>query len=211
MRWFTADREMPLCGHATLAGAHVLWETGRLADTRPAQFHTLGGLLTCRRAGRRIEMDFPALPSRQAELPAAIADALGVRPRSVFRQQRPDGTGGNFLLELDSEAAVRNLKPDFESLRKAADVGVIVTARGETPDFDFVSRYFACYAGIDEDFVTGSAHCLLGPYWAPVLGKTEMTAYQASSRGGAIGVRVGGERVSLGGEAVTVLRGSLLC
>ncbi|MEP7340949.1 MAG: PhzF family phenazine biosynthesis protein [Acidobacteriota bacterium] len=215
LRWFMAEGEMPLCGHATLASAHALWETGRLMENQEARFHTASGLLICHRAGKQIEMDFPALPVQEADLPPAIAEAVGVQPRKVFRQLRTDGTGGNFLLELDSEEAVRNLSPNFELLRKAADVGVIVTARGEASGFDFVSRYFASYIGLDEDSVTGSAHCILAPYWAGVLGKAEMTAYQASARGGVVGVRFlkkdDGDRVFLGGEAVTVLRGNLLC
>lgn len=211
LRWFTTEGEMPLCGHATLASAHALWETGRLMKTQEARFYTASGLLVCQRAGTQIEMNFPALPVQKADLPSAIAEAIGAHPQKVFRQLRNDGTAGNFLLELESEAAVRNLSPDFELLRKAADVGVIVTARGDASTFDFVSRYFACYVGIDEDSVTGSAHCLLTPYWAGVLDKTQMTAYQASARGGVISVRVNEDRVFLGGEAITVLRGSLLC
>lgn len=215
LRWFTPDGEMPLCGHATLASAHALWETGRLKETREARFHTASGELICRRAGRQIEMDFPALVVQESELPSDIAEALGVFPGKVFSQRRGDGTAGNFLLELDSEETVRKLKPNLDLLRKAAKVGVIVTARGHASQFDFVSRYFAGYIGIDEDSVTGSAHCMLTPYWAGVLGKAEMTAYQASARGGVISVRLvkqeAGDRVILGGEAVTVLRGSLLC
>jgi len=215
LRWFTPAIEVPLCGHATLASAHALWQTGRLAETQGVRFHTASGVLVCRRAGRLIKMDFPALIPHEAELPASLADALKVRPRKVLRHQRRDGTDGNFLLELDSEKAVRGLRPDFEQLRRVADSGIVVTARGDGAPFDFVSRYFAAYAGIDEDPVTGSAHCMLTPYWAGVLGKAEMTAYQASPRGGRVGVRLvrkdGGDRVFLGGEAITVLRGSLLC
>jgi PhzF family phenazine biosynthesis protein len=215
LRWFTPTVEMPLCGHATLASAHALWETGRLNKTQEAYFHTASGALICRRAGKQIEMDFPALMIQESELPNAISEAFDVRPRKVFCQRRNDGTAGNFLLELDSEETVRNLNPNFELLRKAAKVGVIVTARSDASRFDFVSRYFACYAGIDEDSVTGSAHCMLTPYWAGILDKAEMTAYQASARGGVISVRLvkkdDGDRVFLGGEAVTVLRGSLLC
>lgn len=211
LRWFTPEGEMPLCGHATLASAHALWETGRLPEDQEIRFHTASGVLTCRRAGQRIEMDFPALAAVEAELPPAIAEAFDIQPLNVLCQRRNDGSNGNFLLVLDSEEAVRNLKPNFELLRKAANAGVIVTACGESSGFDFVSRYFAGYIGIDEDFVTGSAHCLLTPYWASKLGKTEMSAYQASPRGGVLRVRLGGDRVFLGGEAVTVLRGSLLC
>jgi PhzF family phenazine biosynthesis protein len=215
LRWFMAGGEMPLCGHATLASAHALWETGRLMENQEARFHTASGLLVCHRAGKQIEMDFPAAPVQEADLPPAIARAVSVHPRKVFRQRRNDGTAGNFLLKLDSEEAVRNLKPNFELLRKAASVGVIVTARGEASGFDFVSRYFASYIGLDEDSVTGSAHCILAPYWASLLGKAEMTAYQASARGGVVSLRFlkkdDGDRVFLGGEAVTVLRGNLLC
>jgi PhzF family phenazine biosynthesis protein len=215
LRWFTPAIEVPLCGHATLASAHALWQTERLAETQGARFHTASGVLVCRREGGLIEMDFPALIPQEAELPASLTEALGVTPRKVLRHQRKDGTDGNFLLELDSERTVRGLKPNFEQLRRIADSGIVVTARGDASPFDFVSRYFASYAGIDEDPVTGSAHCMLTPYWAGVLGKAEMMAYQASPRGGHVSVRLvrkdDGDRVFLGGEAVTVLRGSLLC
>jgi PhzF family phenazine biosynthesis protein len=215
LRWFTPAIEVPLCGHATLASAHALWQTRRLAETQEARFHTASGVLVCRRVGDRIEMDFPALIPHKAELPTSLVEALGVTPRNVLRHQRTDGTDGNFLLELDSEKTVRGLRPDFEKLRHIADSGIIVTARGDASPFDFVSRYFASYAGIDEDPVTGSAHCMLTPYWAGVLGKKEMTGYQASPRGGRVSVRLvrkdDGDRVFLGGEAITVLRGKLLC
>lgn len=211
LRWFTPAIEIPLCGHATLASAHALWETGRLAETQEAHFHTMSGELICRRAGNMIEMDFPALLAEPAKLPGAAIEALNIKPINVVCHRRKDGSDGNFLIELESEADVRNVKPDFSLLRKAANAGFIITARGDASGYDFVSRYFACYAGIDEDPVTGSAHCMLTPYWASVLGKTEMIAYQASARGGDVRVRLAGDRVFLGGEAVTVLRGSLLC
>lgn len=210
LRWFTPAIEIPLCGHATLASAHSLWETGRLDDTAEAHFHTMSGELICRRTGRLIEMDFPALIAEPAKLPDLVVEALNIEPINVVCHRRKDGSDGNFLIELESEAAVRNVKPNFDLLRRAANAGFIITARGDS-SFDFVSRYFACYAGIDEDPVTGSAHCILTPYWAAVLGKTEMLAYQASARGGEVRVRLAGDRVFLGGEAVTVLRGSLLC
>ncbi|HQR35361.1 MAG TPA: PhzF family phenazine biosynthesis protein [Blastocatellia bacterium] len=211
LRWFTPAIEIPLCGHATLASAHALWETGRLAETKEARFHTMSGELICRRAGKQIEMDFPALIALPADPPPAAIEALGIQPKNVVCHRRKDGSDGNFLIELESETDVRNVKPDFSLLRKAANAGFIVTARGGASGYDFVSRYFACYAGIDEDPVTGSAHCMLTPYWAKVLGKIEMKAYQASARGGEVSVRLAGERVFLAGEAVTVLRGSLLC
>jgi PhzF family phenazine biosynthesis protein len=211
LRWFTPAIEIPLCGHATLASAHALWETGRLADTEEARFHTMSGELICRRTGKFIEMDFPALSAVSAELPPAAVEALNIKPKNVVCHRRQDGSDGNFLIELESEAAVRNVKPNFDLLRRAANAGFIITAGGDSSGFDFVSRYFACYAGIDEDPVTGSAHCMLTPYWAKELGKTEMSAYQASARGGELSVRLAGDRVFLLGEAVTVLRGSLLC
>jgi PhzF family phenazine biosynthesis protein len=208
LRWFTPAIEVPLCGHATLASAHALWETGRLARDKEARFHTLSGWLITRHNGDRIEMDFPALLADKSELPKAVEEALDIKPLAVVVNRRKDGGYGNFLVELESESAVRDVEPDFEKLRRAANAGVIITARGDSK-YDFVSRYFACHAGIDEDPVTGSAHCMLAPYWAAKLGKTEMSAYQASARGGEVSVKFNGDRVVLGGAAVTVLSGSL--
>ncbi len=210
LRWFTPAIEIPLCGHATLASAHALWQTGRLAESQEAHFHTMSGELICRRIGKQIEMDFPALIAEPAKLPDAAVEAMGIKPVNVVCHRRKDGSDGNFLIELDSETAVRNVKPNFYALSKAANAGFIITARGDS-SYDFVSRYFACYAGIDEDPVTGSAHCMLTPYWAKALGKMEMMAYQASARGGEVRVRLAGDRVFLAGEAITVLSGNLLC
>ncbi len=210
LRWFTPAIEIPLCGHATLASAHALWETGRLPETQEAHFYTMSGELICRRQGKLIEMDFPALIAEPATLPAAAVEALDIKPVNVVCHRRKDGSDGNFLIELESETDVRNVKPNFYALSKAANAGFIISARGDS-NYDFVSRYFACYAGIDEDPVTGSAHCMLTPYWAAKLGKTEMSVYQASARGGELRVRLAGDRVFLAGEAVTVLRGNLLC
>ncbi|MGH9850336.1 MAG: PhzF family phenazine biosynthesis protein [Blastocatellia bacterium] len=207
LRWFTPEVEVPLCGHATLASAHALWETGKLAAGEEARFHTQSGWLIARRVGKQIELDFPALPVHEAALPDGIREALGVKPQYVGR----DSNEHNYLIELESEEAVHNLQPIFESLRKNAKSGVIVTARASTKPYDFVSRFFASYAGIDEDPVTGSAHCSLAPYWATRLGKSEMVGYQASARGGVVGVRISGDRVLLSGAAVTVLRGNLMC
>jgi PhzF family phenazine biosynthesis protein len=210
LRWFTPKIEVPLCGHATLASSHALWETGRLAQDEEARFHTLSGWLIARRDGDRIEMDFPALLANRAELPKAVEEALDIKPLAVVSNRRKDGSDGNFLVELESESTVRDVKPDFEKLRRAVNLGVIITACGDSK-YDFVSRYFACYAGINEDPVTGAAHCMLAPYWAAKLGKDVMSAYQASARGGEVGVKFNDDRVVLGGDAVTVLRGSLLC
>jgi len=214
LRWFTPAIEVPLCGHATLASAHALWETGRLAQDKEARFHTLSGWLIASRNGGGIEMDFPALFADRAELPKAVEEALDITPLDVVINRRKDGSGGKFLVELESESSVRDVKPDFEKLRRAVNAGVIITAPGDSrrnSKYDFVSRYFACYAGIDEDPVTGAAHCMLAPYWAAKLDRTAMSAYQASARGGEVSVRSSGDRVILGGNAVTVLRGSLFC
>lgn len=212
LRWFTPTVEVPLCGHATLASAHTLWESGKLAAGAEARFHTLSGWLTVRRAGDQsgwIEMDFPSVPVREVPLPAAVQRAFNVQPKWVGLGSDHSGNDRNFVIELESEAAVRALQPNFMILRQHVETGVIVTARATTAGLDFVSRYFGSYAGIDEDPVTGSAHCSLAPYWAGRLDKTEMTGYQVSARGGEVRVRLRGDRVLLAGRAVTVLRGSL--
>ena len=203
LRWFTPSCEIDLCGHATLASAHVLWETKRLASDSPAKFRTKSGLLTCNLRGAWIEMDFPATPPKDASPPPGLADALGVAPRNVARSRF------DWLVEVASEAEVRAAAPDFGKLKKVEARGVIVTARG-SEGFDFVSRFFAPAAGVDEDPVTGSAHCCLTPYWSPKLGKTEMIGWQASARGGEVRVKLQGDRVVLCGRAVTVLRGELI-
>ena len=204
LRWFTPAVEVDLCGHATLAAAHVLWEEGHLDPQCEARFLTRSGRLSARRAAEWIEMDFPATPEAAAEAPAALAAALGAAPVHVGRSRF------DYLVELESEAAVRGLQPDFGLLRPLPVRGIIVTSRGSSDGFDFVSRFFAPASGIDEDPVTGSAHACLGPYWSARLGRREMLAYQASARGGVVRVRVEGDRVHLGGQAVTVLRGQLL-
>jgi PhzF family phenazine biosynthesis protein len=211
LRWFTPTIEVPLCGHATLASAHALWETGRLAKDQEARFYTLSGWLTAKKAGGKIGLDFPAIFTDPSELPASLGDALDLAAVKVICHRVRERQDNNFLLELESEEQVRNLKPNFELLRRAVNAGVIITARGSSSKYDFVSRYFACYAGIDEDPVTGVAHCILTPYWSAKLAKDEMLAYQASARGGEVNVRLNGDRVALGGAAVTILRGSLLC
>ena len=209
LRWFTPATEVELCGHATLASAHVLWQAGRLGLAELAHFHTLSGLLTARRRGDGwIELDFPARaaePLDASSAPPGLVEALGADVPVFLGKSRYD-----YLLELPSEEAVRALRPDFGRLRTLPVRGVIATARASTAPFDFVSRFFAPGAGVDEDPVTGSAHCTLGPYWAGRLGKEDFLAYQASERGGVLQVRVAGERVELAGQAVTVLRGHLL-
>jgi PhzF family phenazine biosynthesis protein len=204
LRWFTPDVEVDLCGHATLASAHVLWEQGQLRPDELARFHTASGLLTARRHGKEIELDFPAVVAEPCAAPAGLLAALGTAACSVSRNRL------DFLVELDTEEAVRKLKPDFARLFELPVRGIIVTAPASTPGFDFISRFFAPASGINEDPVTGSSHCCLGPFWRQRLGKDEMRAYQASARGGVIGVCVVGERVLLRGQAVTVLRGELV-
>jgi len=204
LRWFTPTVEVELCGHATLASAHILWETGTLKPDQQARFQTLSGLLTADRKGDWIELDFPAKSEEPASYWYSLAAALGVKPRYVGQSQF------DYLVEVDSEQTVRALHPDFNLLKETKARGVIVTARAESGEFDFVSRFFAPGAGIDEDPVTGSAHCVLGPYWAKHLGKTDFLAYQASQRGGVIKVRLEGDRVKLCGRAVTVMRGELV-
>ena len=198
LRWFTPTREVKLCGHATLASAHTLWETGALAPDQPARFHTLSGWLTCRRAGEWIEMDFPALPVETAEPPPGLLPALGAK--SVFVGRAPF----HWLVEVADDATLRGLRPDFQRLGELPVQGIIATSRPSAPEFDFVSRYFAPASGVNEDPVTGSAHCALGPYWQAKLGKPDFTAYQASPRGGVVKVGVRGDRVLLTGQAVTV-------
>jgi PhzF family phenazine biosynthesis protein len=203
LRWFTPSVEVALCGHATIASAHVLWEDGHLPANVQARFHTRSGLLRADKRGEWIELDFPATPAKPDEAPPGLLQALGTEARFVGKNKF------DYLVEVASEKLLRDLHPDFTALRKLPVRGVIVTARSETSKFDFVSRFFAPGSGIDEDPVTGSAHCALGPYWANQLGKTQFTAYQASSRGGIVQVAVNGDRVILGGQAVTVLRGEL--
>jgi PhzF family phenazine biosynthesis protein len=204
LRWFTPSIEVDLCGHATLAASHVLWEEGHLAADAQARFHTRSGLLLAQRSGDWIEMDFPAKFEQAAEPPAELAAALHMQPLYIGRNQF------DYLVEVESAAELRTMQPDHSTLRKLPVRGVIVTARSDTPEFDFVSRFFAPGSGIDEDPVTGSSHCCLGPYWSKRLGKAELMAYQASPRGGVMRVRCNGDRVYLGGQAVTVLRGQLV-
>ena len=203
LRWFTPAVEVDLCGHATLASAHVLWEDRHLAREAQARFHTKSGLLTADRRGEWIELDFPVKRETPAAAPPGLAEALGAAPKYVGKNQF------DYLVEVDSEDTVRALAPDHTALAKLPVRGVIVTSRASTHGFDFVSRFFAPGSGIAEDPVTGSSHCALGPFWGARLGKTQMLAYQASARGGVVRVRLAGERVALGGQAVTVLRGEL--
>lgn len=205
LRWLTPAVEVDLCGHATLASAHVLWEDGHLPAGKQARFHTRSGLLTADRRGDWIEMDFPVKHASPAEPPGELLPSLGIPvPVTVLRNV------WDYLVEVQSEEALLALKPDHSTLRRIPVRGVIVTARSARSEFDFVSRFFAPGSGVDEDPVTGSAHTALAPYWAAKLGKAEMTGFQASARGGVVRVRLNGDRVLLGGQAVTIMQASLV-
>ena len=204
LRWLTPTVEVDLCGHATLAAAHVLWDEGHLAPEVVARFATRSGALTAGRRGAQIELDFPALQTTETPAPEGLIAALGADV--VFC----GATRMDILVELADEAAVRSLSPDFGLLARLPVRGVIATSLSARADFDFASRFFAPASGINEDPVTGSAHCALAVYWGEKLKKTEMVGHQVSSRGGIVRVRRDGDRVKLGGQAVTTLRGELL-
>lgn len=204
LRWFTPATEVALCGHATLASAHALWEEGIAPASRPIRFATKkSGTLTAAPNNGRIELDFPLNPDEKIDPPADLLPALGVTAQYVGKSRF------DYLVEVESEDVLRRMKPDFRRLAAAPVRGTIVTCRSAIPPFDFVSRFFAPASGVDEDPVTGSAHCCLGPYWQKRLGKSEFVAYQASPRGGVVHVRVANDRAILGGQAVTVTKGEL--
>jgi len=204
LRWFTPTVEVDLCGHATLASAHVLWTSGAVPERETIRFRTRSGELTAAKDGDWIQLDFPALVASWADVPPGLAEVLGARPKSAATSRF------DLLIELESEAVVRDLKPDIGLLSNLPYRGVIVTAAAASDDeYDFVSRFFAPRAGVPEDPVTGSAHCVLGPYWGERLGQTSLIGYQASARGGVVKVELRGERAVLGGQAVTVWGGEL--
>lgn len=204
LRWFTPLVEVDLCGHATLASAHVLWESGTLGQQEQARFSTRSGILTATRWDDWIELDFPLRPEQPSAAPDGLAAALGAKPLYIGRNVE------DYLVEVESESVLRALSPNFAALGRLPVRGLIATARSETADCDFVSRFFAPAVGIDEDPVTGSAHCCLAPFWSTRLGKDELVGHQVSERGGVVRVRVAGDRVLISGQAVTVLRGELL-
>ena len=205
LRWFTPTVEVNICGHATLASSHVLWEADYLGHKREARFHTASGLLTAVRKGEWIEMDFPAWPvTEEIKSPQNLAEVLCITPIRAYRVEWTQ------LVEVESESAVRQMSPDFAAMKTSPCSSAIVTAASDSPDYDFVSRFFAPGFGIDEDPVTGSAHCTLGPYWAQRLGKDELVGLQVSARGGVVKVAIADDRVKLSGQAVTTLRGELV-
>jgi PhzF family phenazine biosynthesis protein len=204
LRWFTPSVEVPLCGHATLASAHVLWSEGYLSAEREARFYTKSGLLIAQKKDNWIELDFPVNYSQTTEPPSALSEVLGIDYKSVYLNSL------GYLVEVESAELVREMQPNFQQMKKLPVANVIVTSIGDG-EYDFVSRFFAPGLGIDEDPVTGAAHCCLAPFWRERLKKDEFLAYQASRRGGVVKVYYPGEnRVFLAGQAITVMRGELL-
>ena len=205
LRWFTPAVEIDLCGHATLASAHALWQESLVPSDRAISFSTLSGILTARPRGGAIELDFPTLPPTSVEAPTGMLAALGLVEAPVYI-----GVNASrfFVVRVRDERVVRELSPDFAALAAVDARAVIVTASGSSTDI--VSRFFCPRLGMNEDPVTGAAHCTLGPYWKQELGRSDLTAFQASVRGGFVNVRVEGERTFLSGQSVTVARGQLL-
>jgi PhzF family phenazine biosynthesis protein len=203
LRWFTPGAEVALCGHATLASAFTLWQAGALPQNSEARFHTLSGWLSCKRDGEWIAMDFPTKAISPCAPPAGLTEALGAEPRFVGINTM------DYLVEVADAATLRRLTPNVMALASLPVRGVIVTAPSDTPEFDFLSRFFAPAVGVNEDPVTGSAHCALGPYWEAKRGKSELVGYQASARGGVVKLSVRGERILLCGQAVLVSRAEL--
>jgi PhzF family phenazine biosynthesis protein len=203
LRWFTPLVEVALCGHATLATAHILYETGRIGPHDDVSFSTLSGALSACRDEDWIRLDFPAKPVEGEFGVDGLAEILGVQPLFIGKSRF------DYLVEVESEQEVRAAKPDFARLKEIPVRGVIVTSRAEDHEIDFVSRFFAPAVGVNEDPVTGSAHCVLAPYWAEKLDKKEMIAHQVSARGGILRIAARGDRVEISGQAVTVIRGEL--
>lgn len=207
LRWFTPSAEVKLCGHATLASAHVLWETGRLGIGEEARFHTRSGILTATMAGGLVRLDFPAAnpvpyEGDKEQIAAALKTELE-QVKGVYQYSE------DLLVELRSEMTVRGLNPDFEAVKSLPARGITVTSASKSDAYDLVSRFFAPRIGIAEDPVTGSAHCGLAPFWAERLGRTQLKAFQASARGGELELELSGGRVLIAGQAVTVVKGSL--
>lgn len=201
LRWFTPATEVELCGHATLATAHIIWETEMIGPNETINFDTASGRLVASKRGDWIELDFPAEPATACDFPEGLAEALGGAPLACY-QNRMD-----YLIEYGSGEEIRNLKPDFRALAEISTRGFIVTAPAGSGEFDYECRFFGPGVGIDEDPVTGSAHCCLGPFWKEKWGKTKLRGYQASERGGKVEVEMVGDRVMLRGKAITVVQG----
>jgi PhzF family phenazine biosynthesis protein len=204
LRWFTPTTEIPICGHGTLASAHILWEKGYIDKDESVSFLTKSGKVTAKLKDGWIELNFPSAPDEEIVAPPDLIKAIGVEPKYVGKYKL------DYIVEVESDEIVKNLTPNIKAMALLPVRGVIVTSRSSSTEFDFISRFFSPAQGIDEDFVTGSAHCCLGPYWKRKLNKDEFVAYQASARGGVIKVRVSDDRVLLSGQGVTVLQGDLM-
>lgn len=206
IRYFTPVAEVPLCGHATLASAHILWEEGVVPESESISFESKAGPLAARIEGDWVLLDFPADPVEKTELPGGVAEVLGAEPKASYKSR----SGFSLMFEFDSDETVRSLQPDTALMGKRGFKVVVVTAESLSPQYDFISRCFAPGLGVPEDPVTGAVHCSLGPFWSKRLGKGEVTGYQASRRGGVVRVRDRGERVEILGRTVTMIRGKLL-
>ncbi len=205
IRYFTPLTEVPICGHATLSSAHILWEQGLVGEDDAIVFHAKAGVLRASNEDSWVCLDFPARPVTPSDSPKGFKEALGTVPKDVYRIE-----AGGFLAELESDDAIRALRPNFELMRQGDFGGIVATAKSTSPLVDFVSRYFHPEIGINEDPVTGVAHCSLAPFWSEKLGKAELDCYQASARGGFLKVRAKDNRVDILGKAVTVIRGNIL-
>ncbi|NQX58340.1 PhzF family phenazine biosynthesis protein [Paenibacillus qinlingensis] len=201
LRWFTPHSEVDLCGHATLASAHILWETGGLSLSQRANFYTKSGLLTAFKHDSWIQLNFPSEPVLACEYPSELIDALQIHPLFVGRNRF------DYFIEVESEDIIKRLSPNFSLLQTIQTRGINVTSRSQ--EYDFVSRCFFPAVGVNEDPVTGSSHCGLAPYWGKKLNKTDMYAYQASARGGLLQIRLDENRVLMSGQAVTVMKSEL--
>jgi len=208
LKWFTPKKEVSLCGHATLATAHILWEEGLINPAEGIELQTLSGKLTANRNGKVIILDFPSRKVSPTGNNNSINQSIGDDP--IFTNKFITENGTIYLLEYGDEEIVRGLHPNFNELLKTDARSVIVTSRSNSNEYDFISRYFAPAVGINEDPVTGSSHCCLAPYWAEKLGKVVLTGYQASLRGGFVQCKHMGNRVQIGGKAVTISKGELI-
>lgn len=209
LRWFTPSSEIDLCGHATLASGHIMWQEGVCKEDETIKFNTRSGLLTAKKSDKGITLDFPAIPQKEIKYPPElIASIGGANPVYVGM------TKWNYIIELENEEAIHNAKPDYSIMLSLPGWGTIITAQADKnglgkDGYDVVSRFFAPEKGVPEDPVTGSAHCAIAPYWQNKLGKSTLKAYQASERGGTLLLEVIGDRVTLTGTGVTMMAGEM--
>ncbi|PHS03152.1 MAG: oxidoreductase [Blastopirellula sp.] len=204
LQWFTPVVEVDLCGHATLAAAHILWQQNLVPAGTPITFESRSGLLLAEQIDDRIRLNFPIDAAKEFAAVSGLLESLGITPIFVGRNR------DDFLIEVATADELHSIKPDFRALGKVRARGVIVTCVSDDPKYDFLSRFFGPASGIDEDPVTGSAHCTLGEYWSNKLNKTKLSAYQASARGGEVQVEIEEDRALISGQAVTVFEGTLL-